>query len=813
MTFRPHAAHKGCPATPSTGATPALRQTGRALLLCALILLGGCAAQQAYRQGVQASEAGDKQTALRYFEEAARLDKGSALYRLATMHARDGVAQQDRLQFEQLLAQGKLDEASKHFNDNLSLTTNSSVLRAQLNAALAQSRHTDLITQAQVKLDKGSTDEARQMARQVLAENPQHEAAKKLLTQLDNEQNAQARPSSLDKALKSPITIEFKDAQLKTVFEVFSRTSGVNFVFDKDVRADQKTSIFLRNSTVEVAIALTLLTNQLSQRILDGNSVLIYPNNPTKLKDYQSLSVKVFYLAHAEAKTVAASLKTLLKTRDMVVDDKLNMVILRDSPESIRIAEKLVAVHDVPEPEVMLEVEILEVSRSRLLDLGVQWPSQLSLSPLAADKTLTLADLWGAVRDRRGRTIGSSVPETKLNAKKTDTDTDILANPRIRVRNRDKARIQIGDRVPSFSSTTSTTSNIIAETVTYADVGLKLEVEPTVSINGEVTIKLSMEVSNIVETIKSGSGSSAYRIGTRNAQTVLQLRDGENQVLAGLIRNEERMSANKVPGLGELPIAGRLFGSQEDNNNRTEIVLSITPRIIRNISRPSADNTEFDSGTEAIIGKTASTPVSGKDTVTNTSAGTRQGGAVSAQGNGSERRSEAAGAGSAPPNAEPKTPVGGSGATPPSGAATPASYQLRWSGPTEVSAGDTFTVQLVLQAEAPLVSVPVSLGFSPTALQVISVQEGNLMKQANANASFVHRVDPSGQILMTATRSGNTSASEPNASGTLASITFRALQGASAPTALQILAIAPVGAGGRSLSAPLPSAHPITIKP
>ena len=250
---------------------------------------------------------------------------------------------------------------------------------------------------------------------------------------------------------------------------MISRTSGLNFLFDKDVRTDQKTSIFLKNSSIEAAVSLTLLTNQLEQRVLDANTILVYPNTQAKQKDYQPLTIKTFYLVNAEAKVVANTLKTLLKSRDVVVDDKLNMLILRDSPDAIRMAEKLVALHDVAEPEVMLEVEILEVKRTRLLDLGIRWPDQLSLSPLTANAggVLTLADLRAINDNRLGATLGA----TSLNAKNVDTDANILANPRIRARNREKAKILIGERVPNIT-TTSTSTGFVAESVTYVDVGV-----------------------------------------------------------------------------------------------------------------------------------------------------------------------------------------------------------------------------------------------------------------------------------------------------------------------------------------------------
>ena len=328
---------------------------------------------------------------------------------------------------------------------------------------------------------------------------------------------------------------------------------------------------------------------------MDANTILIYPNNAAKLKDYQQLIVKTFLLSNANARAVADSLKTMIKLRDVIVDEKLNMVIVRDSAEAIRLAAKLVALQDVAEPEVMLEVEILEVSRGRLLELGVAWPGSVALTPLSgvSGDLLTLADL----RHLSSSTIGATVDPAKINARAVDTDTNLLANPRIRVLNREKARVLIGNKVPSISTTTIATG-LITESVTYFDVGLKLEVEPIIYINNDVTIKIGLEVSNIIDTQKSDKGTVTYTIGTRAANTTLRLKDGENQILAGLINDEDRRTANKLPGLGELPVAGRLFGSTLNDGKKTEIILSITPHLIRNVQRLDAESAEFSSGTE-----------------------------------------------------------------------------------------------------------------------------------------------------------------------------------------------------------------------
>jgi general secretion pathway protein D len=193
--------------------------------------------------------------------------------------------------------------------------------------------------------------------------------------------------------------------------------------------------------------------------------------------------------------------------------------------------------------------------------------------------------------------IGVDVGAVKVNARKEDTSINILANPRIRAVNHEKAKILIGDRVPNITVTSSPQGGF-AESINYLDVGLKLEVEPTIYRGNDIVIKVGLEVSSIAGAQISKLGTTAYTIGTRNANTTLRLKDGENQVLAGLINDEDRRTANKIPGVGELPVVGRLFGSSLDEGKKSEIVLSITPRLVRNVQRTEPRLQEFRSGTE-----------------------------------------------------------------------------------------------------------------------------------------------------------------------------------------------------------------------
>jgi len=211
------------------------------------------------------------------------------------------------------------------------------------------------------------------------------------------------------------------------------------------------------------------------------------------------------------------------------------------------------------------------------------------------DSQLTLE----ALKRIKSSDIGVS-PNPSLQFKTTDTDLNLLSNPRIRVKNNEKAKVLVGNKVPVI--TTNTTANVgTSESVSYVDVGLKLEVEPRVMLDDFVSIKINLEVSSLGEAITLSNNSKVYNIGTRNATTMLRLKHGETQILAGLIQDSERKNADKLPGLGEIPILGRLFSRHIDEKNKTEIVLAITPKVISNVTLPEATFSEYWSGTDTVI--------------------------------------------------------------------------------------------------------------------------------------------------------------------------------------------------------------------
>ena len=580
-------------------ASPRMDKLGRLLALPLLaIALAGCAAQMAYRDGRELVEQDRVEEGLLKYREAIAKDPGNAVYRAAYLQARDRNALRMLDQAERSRAAGKGALALQDYRRVLAFDPANERARAGMLAIEMDQRHARMMEAAAGSVDKKEYEQARLKLGAILSERPQHEEARLMLARVTEQVAERAPEDALAAAFRQPITIEFREAPLKQVFEVISRRSGLNFVFDKDVKADQRTSIFLRNSTVEAAVYYLMVGNQLAHQVMDGNTILIYPNSAVKQKEYQELTVKTFFLANAEAKTIVNTLKTILKARDVVADEKLNLVIMRDNPEAIRIASRLVALQDVAEAEVMLDVEILEIKRSRMMELGIAWPSEVTLAPLASagGGPLTLE----TVRNLRRRDIGISSLSATVTAAKTDGDSNTLANPRIRVRNKEKAKVVIGDKVPNVTTTISPgAGGFASESVNYIDVGLTLNVEPTIYLNNEVAIRISLEVSNLVSTITTPNGTTAYQIGSRSASTMLQLKDGETQVLAGLINSEDRSSGSKVPGLGSLPILGRLFGTTRDDNEKTEIVLSITPHLVRTVQRPAASLSEFNAGTES----------------------------------------------------------------------------------------------------------------------------------------------------------------------------------------------------------------------
>ncbi len=393
-------------------------------------------------------------------------------------------------------------------------------------------------------------------------------------------------------SLKStaPISMEFKGAGVKKVFQVLSRLSGINFVFDSNVK-DSRTTIFLTDATFERALDLILITNNLSKKVVAENTMIIYPSTRRKRAQYEEMMIKVFYLTHSDAKKAVGMLKSMLKVTDVSVIEKLNAIVVRARPETITLAQRVLDATDLADAEVMLDVSIIEIKRNKTANLGLDFaPDSATAAVPVSSGTIAL----GALNKLSSSDLLIGLPSATINIKREDLDADILSNPRIRVKNNSKAKIHVGDRIPII--TTTVNQGVSTENIQYEDVGLQLTVEPIIRPDDEIDLKLSLEVSSLGTKTVTTNGSVVYEIGTRKTETYLRLHDGETQIIGGLISDEERSTVAKVPLLGEIPVIGRIFANSDSSTVKTEILLSITPHIIRRLEVPHSSKTSFMSG-------------------------------------------------------------------------------------------------------------------------------------------------------------------------------------------------------------------------
>lgn len=574
-----------------------------ALTLCVLVamLVAGCAGMRHHNEGLKLISEGQSEQGLAQLRQARELEPSNGEFRMDLIKATAAYANNIAQQGEAAQALNQLDEARALFTKALQIEPSNARARRGLTALDNKLRSDRLVKDADRLVASDRLDLARTKLNSALSENPSHVAARRQLALLDEieqkRQEEQAEKLAARSVMNKPVTLQFRDANLRMVFEALSRTTGLNVILDRDVRADLKTTIFVKDAAVEDTVDLILMQNQLEKRAVNANTIFIYPATAAKQKEYQELQVRSFQIGNADVKYLQTLLKTVLKIKDVSVDERSSTLVVRDTSEAIAVVSKVIAAHDVPEPEIMLEVEVLEISHARLTNLGVQFPDAITFSTPSPAGGLTV----GALRALTGNDLLVNSLSLGINLKLQDTDANILASPRIRARNKEKARILIGDRVPIITNSVTPTASgggVVTGSVQYQDVGLKLEFEPQVYNDEEVGIRIALEVSSIVREIAGPNGSLAYQIGTRNANTVVRLQDGETQILGGLISSGDRNTAAKVPGLGQLPVLGRLFNNNNGNDSKTEIILSITPHILRAPAVLNASVRDVFSGTE-----------------------------------------------------------------------------------------------------------------------------------------------------------------------------------------------------------------------
>jgi general secretion pathway protein D len=570
----------------------------RSLLWPALIALAACAGPNQTLQDADLLLAqGNYEEASRRLDAAAKAGHEDAQTKAAQARGRAQIGERLIREARNATDLDRLDDAERSYRRLLAIDPGQSIAQNELEKLQLRRGRDAQLALAEEQLRGGKTESAERIVRDVLLNMPRHRKALKLAEQIaEQQQKVSSRPSAAAPEFRKLVSLEFKEVTLKSAFDVIWHATGINFILDRDIKTDQKVSLFVRDVSAEEAIESLLMTQQLGRKMVSPKTLFIYPRTPQKLAEYQDLVVRNFFLSHADVKQIQSLLKTVLRIKEIYIDEKRNLLVIRDNQEQVDLANKLIQAHDQAEPEVMLALDVIEIRRTKLNELGLALPGQVSFGVANPLSLAALNNLGSA-----GINVGFAGPAGinmlgTLNLQKSDSDANMLANPRIRVRNREKAKIHIGDRLPVVTTTSSSTSSFVGETVNYLDVGLKLEVEPQVMLEDHVVVKINLEVSSASQ---SKINSKFYDIGTRNTNTVLTIRDGETQVLAGLIRDDEREASSRLPGLGDIPILGRLFANERKEQDKTEIILAITPQVINNLSRPSAALTEYAAGTES----------------------------------------------------------------------------------------------------------------------------------------------------------------------------------------------------------------------
>jgi general secretion pathway protein D len=592
----------------------------------------GCAAELSLQPGEELSAAGHWEEAVQFYLDAANREPQNVEIRLGLARAMQEASQGLVGRAQALLKNNRIEEAAVAYRRALVYNAENTAAQAGLARIIVLRQVGERLARARERMEKTEWRAAQAdvaAARRLDPENPQ---ARDLQKEIALKLNAEAAPpkaeadaeqAAMQMFSSKAVTLRFRDTDIKEVLEVFARTAGVNVFTDESLPA-KRVTIFFKDLPLREAFTLILVSNRLFAKRVADNTVIVVPDNPGKRQQYDNLVVQTFYLTDADAKVAVNLLRTILNTRQVFVNEKLNALVMRDTPDKIELARKLLEANDRGIGEVEIDLEVLEVDRNRLQNLGIDIsPRTFSVGLIMPTSGVSLSgNILGNIRE--ATTLGFSAnPSLVLNLVKNDGRTKVLANPTIRILDRQKARLLIGERRPfqissltsvpavagiSATGTTAGTLPTGAVTTTqtnveYRDIGLKLTLTPTVHLNGEVTVELNFEISSVGAPIAGVTGGDLLPpVNTRNLDTFIKVKNGETRLLGGLLQRTDSVSNSRIPFLSDIPGLGRLFISGNQEQTRTDVLISITPRIVKVLERPEPDLETFQSGTADSFG-------------------------------------------------------------------------------------------------------------------------------------------------------------------------------------------------------------------
>jgi general secretion pathway protein D len=594
------------------------------LILVSLLFSGCTSGRTAFSKAQKLESDGNLDAALVKYAEVATANPDVGEYRVGYLKATDAAARMHFKRGETFFAQKNFEEALREYQSAYAIDP-TNLLAKQQSELLTRLKTAQTYYLEGVDFEKNRKPrEAMASFKHALEFDPNNKVIKEAMDRLLAIKKSKLDGYELNLKSTKPITLKFKDAKLKEIFSILSQLSGINFVFDDTVK-DVNISLFLENATFQQTMEIITGMQKLGKKVLNESTIILYPKSPDKFKQYEELYVQTFYLNKLDAKKAVNLIRTMLQVKKIYVNEEMNALVIRDTPDVVEVARKILEANDVPDAEVLLDVEVFELSKSNAetfgmalskysASLGITTPQDSShfladsLSAVSTTSTSTTTSTTTSVTSPtnllnlfayRGFNGFLTVPNATFNFGKTLANGETLSNPKIRVKNREKAKFNVGTRVP-ITTTSSPSGGGVSVNVQYVDVGVKVNAEPTIQLNNEVSIKLGLEVSSILsqQTIGTDQATTVVTIGTRNLDTVLSLKDGETSIIGGLIQNHKTDNKNKVFLLGDIPFLGALFTNTNKSADKNELMLAITPRIVRGVTVPENDVAAFWSGRE-----------------------------------------------------------------------------------------------------------------------------------------------------------------------------------------------------------------------
>jgi general secretion pathway protein D len=550
--------------------------------LLALVVLAGCSGMSLYRQAQIAEQHGDwDQAVLRYLELIER-EPANIEYRSAMLRA-------------------KVRASQAHFEAGKRFAEAKALERALVE--YRQAVELDPTNQyALVELNK---------VRDALRALREQTGELATIEQMKEEARRRSQPPLLEPRSNEPISLEFpQPVSTKDIYRALGKAYGINIMFDPNLK-DQEIAIELHDVTAQDALEILMRAAQHFYKVLDEHTILIAADTPQNRRAYEDQVIQTFFLSNAEVKDVMTMLRTMVDAKKVAANEQLNAIIMRDSADRVKVAERIIEVNDKARAEVVVDVELLQVNSTKIRDLGMNLSSYqisqsldagLDVDSASQGLQLRLGDLEHLNQNH----WAISIPSFLYTFIKNSTDSQVLAKPQLRISEGEKASLHIGDRVP-IPTTTFNTANTVGGNIVpvtsfqYTDIGIKINIEPRVHHNLEVTLKLKVEVSNLAGFVEGSGGQEQPIIGTRNIETTIRLKDGETNFLAGLLRTDETFDESGIPGIAEIPLLGRLFSRTGTNRQRTDVILTMTPHIIRRSDITEEDLLPIWVGTEQNI--------------------------------------------------------------------------------------------------------------------------------------------------------------------------------------------------------------------